>query len=132
MVAGLNPKVAAVLASVPFLTDFGRSMPMTGNPFRNLWSYMEKNPGSRETVMNTVRYFDTVSLAGRITAPAIISAGLFDRTCPAPSIYRMFLELGSAQKQVKIYPWLDHGEVGRPFMPVARQWLARNLPPVLN
>ncbi len=132
LVAGLNPKVAAVLASVPFLTDFERSMPMTGNPFRDLWRYMEQNPASREAVMNTVRYFDTVSLAGRITAPAIVSAGLFDRTCPAPSIYRMFLELGSPEKQVRIYPWLDHGEVGHPFMPVARKWLARNLPPVLN
>lgn len=132
LVAGLNPKVAAVLASVPFLTDFGRSMPMTGAPFRDLVRYMENNPGSAEAVMNTTRYFDTVSLAGRIKAPAIVSAGLFDRTCPAPSIHRMFLALGSVDKRIEIYPWLDHLEVGRPFMPVARQWLADHLPPVLN
>ncbi len=132
LVAGLNPDVAAVVANVPFLTDFGRSMPMTGAPLRDLVRYIENNPGSREAVMNTVRYFDTVSLAGRIEAPVIISAGLFDRTCPAPSIYRMFLALGSADKRIEIYPWLDHPEVERPFMPVARRWLAAQLPPVLN
>ncbi len=132
LVAGLNPDVAAVLANVPFLTDFGRSMSMTGAPFRDLVRYIENNPGSREAVMNTVRYFDTVSLAGRIKAPTIVSAGLFDRTCPAPSIYRMFLALGSADKRIEIYPWLDHLEVEQPFMPVARRWLADHLPPALN
>ncbi len=132
LVAGLNQDIAAVVANVPFLTDFERSIPMTGAPFRDLLRYIDKNPGSREAVMSTVRYFDTVSLAARIKAPVIVSAGLFDRTCPAPSIYRMFLALGSRDKQVAIYPWLDHGEVGKPFMPVARQWLERRLPPVLE
>ncbi|MBW7996116.1 MAG: acetylxylan esterase [Candidatus Glassbacteria bacterium] len=132
LVAGLDPRVAAVVASVPFLTDFERSMTMSGAPFRDLVRYIEQKPGSRDQVMNTVRYFDTVSLAGRIKAPVIVSAGLFDRTCPVPSIYRMYHELGSVDKRIEIYPWLDHLEVGRPFMPVARQWLAAHLPPYGN
>ena len=132
LVAGLNPNVAAVVANVPFLTGFERSMTMTGAPLRDLVRYIGNNPGSAGAVLNTVRYFDTLSLAGRIKAPAIVSAGLFDRTCPAPSIYRMFLALGSADKRIEIYPWLDHLEVGQPFMPVARRWLADHLPPTLN
>ena len=129
MVAGLNPKIAAVVANVPFLTDFQRSMTMCGSPYRDLVRYIERNPASRDAVMDAVRYFDTTSLAGRIEAPIIVSAGLFDRTCPAPSIYRMFLALGSTDKRIEIYPWLDHLEVGREFMPVAREWLLEHLAP---
>jgi cephalosporin-C deacetylase len=132
LVAGLNPKVAAVVANVPFLTDFQRSMTMCGAPYRDLVTYMEQHPFSRDSVINTVRYFDTASLAGRITAPVIVSAGLFDRTCPAPSIYRMYLALGSADKSIRIYPWLDHLEVSKPFMPGAREWLDNILHPGAN
>jgi cephalosporin-C deacetylase len=132
LVAGLDPRIKAVVACVPFLTDFERSMAMTGAPYRDLVRHIEQHPGSRVAVMKTVRYFDTVSLASRIEVPVIVSAGLFDRTCPAPSIYRMFLELGSSDKRIEIYPWLDHLEVSRPFMPLARQWLAERLPAVRN
>ena len=130
LVAGLDPRIRMAAANVPFLTDFPRSMSMTGNPYRELVRYIESRPQSRQRVMRTVGYFDALNLAGKITVPVIVSIGLFDRTCPAPSIYGMHLKLASGDKRVEIYPYLDHPEVSKEFGPVQSRWIKSHLSPV--
>jgi len=130
LVAGLDRRIKLAAANVPFLTDFPRSLTMTGNPYRELVRYIESRPESRERVIRTVSYFDTLNLAGKITVPVIVSIGLFDRTCPAPSIYGMYLKLASSDKRVEIYPYLDHPEVNKEFGPVRSDWIKNHLPPV--
>ena len=130
LVAGLDRRLRMAAANVPFLTDFPRSLTMTGNPYRELVRYIESHPESRERVMRTVSYFDVLNLAEKITVPVIVSIGLFDRTCPAPSIYGMYLKLASSDKRVEIYPYLDHHEVNKKFGPVRRKWIREHLPPV--
>jgi cephalosporin-C deacetylase len=132
LAAGLDRRIKLAAANVPFLTDFPSSLSMTGNPYRDLVRYLESHPESRERVMHTVSYFDALNLAGKITVPVIVSIGLFDRTCPAPSIYGMYLELASSDKTVEIYPYLDHPEVNKEFGPVRRNWIKKHLPPVVN
>lgn len=130
LTAGLDPRVRVVAANVPFLTDFPRSLTMSGNPYREIVHYLEEHPDQRERVRRTLGYFDALNLAERITVPTVVSAGLFDRTCPAPSIYGLYLRLGAKEKRCEVYPYLDHGEVGRPFSPLMRDWIIRQLPPV--
>lgn len=130
LVAGLDRRLRMAAASVPFLTDFPRSLTMTGNPYRELVRYIESHPESRERVMRTVSYFDVLNLAEKIIVPVIISIGLFDRTCPAPSIYGMYLKLASSDKRVEIYPYLDHHEVNKKFGPVRGKWIREHLTPV--
>jgi cephalosporin-C deacetylase len=130
LVAGLDRRLRMAAANVPFLTDFPRSLTMTGNPYRELVRYIESHPESRERVMRTVSYFDVLNLAEKITVPVIVSIGLFDRTCPAPSIYGMYLKLASSDKRVEIYPYLDHHEVNKKFGSVRRKWIREHLTPV--
>ena len=132
LVAGLDRRLRMAAANVPFLTDFPRSMTMTGNPYRELVRYIESRPESRERVMHTLSYFDVLNLAEKITAPAIISIGLFDRTCPAPAIYGLYLKLASSDKRVEIYPYLDHHEVNKEFGPVQSRWIKNHLPSVVS
>ena len=103
-------------------------MTVTGNPFRSLVRYIRDNPGSREQVMRTVSYMDLMNLAQRIKVPVLISVGLWDRTCPAPAIYRMYLALGSSAKKIAVYPYLDHPEVGRVHGPEVTKWLEKFFP----
>jgi len=129
LAGGFDDRVKFIVANVPFLTDFPLSMTVTGNPFRELVRYIERHPEQTEQVFRTVSYFDALNVAARIEVPTLISAGLWDRTCPAPSVYKMFLALGSADKKIGIYPYLDHGEVGRPHGKVVNQWLLERLRP---
>ncbi len=129
LAGGLDSRVRFIVANVPFLTDFPLSMTVTGNPFRNLVWYIESHPDQTDLVYRTVSYFDVLNVAARIKVPTLISLGLWDRTCPAPSIYNMFLALGSADKKICIYPYLDHGEVGTPHGKVVNSWLQDRLRP---
>ena len=129
LAGGLDSRVKFIVANVPFLTDFPLSMTVTGNPFRELVRYIESHPEQTEEVFRTVSYFDALNVAARIKTPTLISVGLWDRTCPAPSIYKMFLALGSADKKIGVYPYLDHGEVGRFHRKVVNQWLLERLQP---
>lgn len=132
LTAGLDRRVRAVSAGVPFLTNFPLSMTMTGNPYREVVRYIEQHPERRALVMRTVSYGDVLNFAGRITAPALVSAGLFDRTCPAPSIYGMFLRLASKDKEIRLYPWLDHMEVHGSHKDYEQKWFVKHLPPSIN
>jgi cephalosporin-C deacetylase len=129
LTAGLDSRVRMVSAGVPFLTDFPLSIMMSGNPYRNIAQYLEKNPESRERVIRTLSFVDALNLADRIHSPVILSAGLFDRTCPAPSIYTLYLALTTTEKKIRIYPYLDHGEVHGRHWPTERKWMLDHLPP---
>ena len=132
LVAGLDPRIKVASANVPFLTDFPRSLTMTGNPYRDVLRYIESNPEKREKVMRTVSYFDVLNLAQEIKTPVIVSTGLFDRTCPAPSIYGMFLCLAAREKKIMIYPYLDHLEVQQYFSRAEKDWIMEHLPPLVE
>ncbi len=132
LTAGLDRRVRAVSAGVPFLTNFPLSMTMTGNPFREVVRYIEQHPDRKTRVLRTVSYADVLNFADRITAPALVSAGLFDRTCPAPAIYGMFLRLASKDKEIRLYPWLDHLEVHGSHKDYEQKWFVRHLPPSIN
>lgn len=127
LTAGLDSRVRLVSAGVPFLTNFPLSMSMTGAPYREVVEYIRQHPERREAVMRTLAYVDVLNVAGRITAPVLVSAGLFDRTCPAPSIYGMFLRLGSKDKTIRLYPYLDHLEVHSSHAQFEHDWLVRHL-----
>jgi cephalosporin-C deacetylase len=129
LTGGLDNRVKFIVANVPFLTDFPMSMETTGNPFRDVVRYIRNNPEQKDRIYRTVSYFDVINVAARIKVPTLVSAGLWDRTCPAPSIYKMFLALGSSDKKIGIYPYLDHGEVGGPHGKVVDQWLQERLRP---
>lgn len=106
--AALSPDVSAVIANVPFLCDVQRATRITdGTPYRELARYLATHRGATEQVFSTLSYFDGVSLARRITAPAWLSAGLMDATCPPSTVYGAFHEL-AGRKSIALWEYNGH------------------------
>jgi cephalosporin-C deacetylase len=112
LVAGLDPRVVAVSANFPFLTDWPESLSAPGTPYADVRKFIAENPGKRDAVLRTVSYFDTLDVAGRIRVPVFVQAGLKDKTCPAPEIETMYRRLRSKRKTLKEYPNADHSDLG--------------------
>lgn len=93
--AGLHPKITDVIVHVPAGADsnaaaHGRT---TGFPF---WD--ATNP----KVLQTGLYFDTVNLARRIKAPALVSMGFLDQVCPPAGIWTAFNQIPGAKEVVPL------------------------------
>jgi cephalosporin-C deacetylase len=112
LVAGLDPRVMAVAADFPFLTDWPESLAAPGSPYADVRKYISEHPAQRAAVMKTVSYYDTVNVADRIRVPVLVQTGLKDRTCPAPEIEKMYGRLKSKRKTLKEYPNADHSDEG--------------------
>lgn len=106
--AALRTDVAAVVAHVPFLCDIRRATRITnGTPYHELGRYLATHRGATERVFSTLSYFDGVSLARRITAPAWLSAGLMDATCPPSTVYGAYHEL-AGPKSIALWEYNGH------------------------
>lgn len=106
--AALRTDVAAVIAHVPFLCDVRRATRITNStPYLELGRYLATHRGAKERVFSTLAYFDGVSLARRITAPAWLSAGLMDATCPPSTVFGAFHEL-AGPKSISLWEYNGH------------------------
>ncbi len=129
LVAGLDPRIIAVSADFPFLTDWPESLSAPGSPYADVRKYIGEHPEKRAAVMNTVKYYDTLDVADRIKVPVLVQTGLKDRTCPAPMIETMYARLKSAKKSLKEYPDADHSDQGSERWKTAEDFLAGVLKP---
>lgn len=119
IVAGLDPRVTAVAADFPFLTDWPDSLAEApGSPYADVAKRIAQFPEQRAQILETLSYYDTLALADRVAAPALVQAGLADKTCPPGPIKAMFARLKSAKKQLKEWPKADHADEG------AKRWAA--------
>lgn len=110
-VGGLDPRVKAVVAHVPYLCDL-RHHP-------GLSSDLRQDP----VFLDTFDYFDPVNLASRLRAPTLISAGGKDKTCPPETIRAVFDRLPGI-KSLAHYPDLPHTSCGD-FYEMSWEWMGR-------
>lgn len=123
-VASLSDDIAAVLADVPFLSDFRRASEVAAvAPYTELTAYLSVHRDHVERVFDTLAYFDISVLARSAHAPALFSVALMDQTCPPSTVYAAF-NAYPGPKEMRVYPYNDH-EGGQAFHQ-ARQlpWLA--------
>lgn len=107
-VGALRDDVAAVVAHVPFLCDIRRASRITdAMPYKEIGRYLATHRDATEQVFATLGYFDGVSFARRITAPAWLSAGLMDPTCPPSTVFGAYHEL-RGPKSIKVWPYNGH------------------------
>ncbi|MFC7528249.1 acetylxylan esterase [Actinoplanes sp. GCM10030250] len=126
--AGLVPDlVSAVVSGVPFLCDIRRAVTITdSNPFAEVVRFLRTNPQLAGPVLDTLDHVDVVHFAKRVTAPAIVSAGLMDEVCPPSGVFGAYNEL-SGDKQIEVYEWDGH-DGGRTFFDTAAlEFVARHL-----
>lgn len=126
--AGLDAGVRAVMADVPFLCDFPRSVTMTPrDPYPEISRYLAVHRDNVGQVLATLRYFDGVNFARRTRAAALVSVGLMDTICPPSTVYAAFNALAGADKEIREYAFNDHEGGGAFQEREQRAWLANRL-----
>lgn len=98
----------ACAADIPWLTHFAHQLggPVEG-PYNELKTLLRERPDLEDRVRGTLGYYDTTSFATRMQAPALVSLGQADRTCPPDSVRALFGRIPSCKALVEV-PGLGH------------------------
>ena len=104
-VAGLDPRVKAVVSHVPFLCNFRLAARTTNSLVKNQLDEAKRND---ESALQTLDFFDPFQLASRLKVPVLMSAGGKDEICPEATIRSVFDRIPSRKKMLKTYPHLTH------------------------
>lgn len=103
-VAAIDPRVKAVVAHVPFLCHFRKAARTPNSLVKML---LDRANCNNEEALRTLDFFDPWLLAPGLTAPALLSAGGKDETCPQETIQSVYDRL-PGEKTLKVYPNLPH------------------------
>ena len=124
--AGLEPRIGAVMADVPFLCDFPRAVRIAPrDPYGEVSRYLSIHRDQVATAFETLRYFDGVCFAGRIKAATLVSVAQMDTICPPSTIYAAYNALAAADRTITDYGFNDH-EGGGVFQHHEQlRWLAK-------
>ncbi len=89
--AAVTQAARAMAVDLPFLCDYGHTAEGCPTaPYSEIADYLAAHPEEREQAYRTLAYFDALHMAGRINAPALVTAGNADDVCPAQSIRRVY------------------------------------------
>ena len=101
--------VAAVLPDVAFLSDWRNGTDVAvGGPYLELAQYLSVHRDAVDRVWETATYFDGVHFAAGITAPALFSVALMDDVVPPRTTFAAYNALGSADREIAVYPYNGH------------------------
>lgn len=111
--ASLAPdRVAAVVASVPFLCHIRRAVTITdADPYHEVVRFCRVHPHRAETVLTTLDHIDVLHLVPWASAPALFSAALMDQVCPPSTVFAAY-HAYAGPKEMAVYEWDGH-EGGR-------------------
>jgi cephalosporin-C deacetylase len=123
-VASLDQRIRAVSAHVPCLCDMRSAAGSSGSLTNTLLTKVGVNTPE---AWNTLDYFDASRLAVHLRAPALISAGGQDKTCPGSSIRTAFDRV-SGIKSLVWYPDLPHTS-SQAFYLLGWAWMEMYLKP---
>jgi cephalosporin-C deacetylase len=111
--AALEPRVARLAPTYPFLTDYLRVWEMdlaNEGAYEQIGTYFRRHDPLHERadlIFEQLGYIDVQHLADRITAEVLFTVGMQDRVCPPSSQYATYNKIQSA-KQLRIYPDFGH------------------------
>lgn len=123
-VASLDPRLKAVVAHVPFLCDMRRAARTPGSLVKKL---LDQAGANDEAHLSTLDYFDPLQLVPALRAPALLSSGGKDATCPAETIRAVFDRIPSV-KSLLHEPDLPH-TTSASFYRLTWLWLDQTLRP---
>ena len=125
---GLRPEIKAASAGAPFLCCFDDVIRLTDTyPYQEINDVLRVFPDRAADVMETLRYYDGINFADKITCPLIMNIGLRDNICPPDAGRAVFEAVGSTDK--KLYPYADQGHDAGAHLhgPVIADFFARHL-----
>lgn len=123
--AALDRRLRVAVAEEPFLCNYPLAITVTSRPYVELHDYIAAHPEQRQTVLETLAYFDPLHLGPWIQCPTLVNVGMRDPVCPAPTIMPVFERL-TAPKALHVYPDLMHTPC-TDFNAHAMHWLRRYL-----
>ncbi len=123
--AALDHRLAAAVAEEPFLCNYPLAIDIDTRPYIELRNHVQEHPEQRQAMLDTLRYFDTLTLADAITCPTLVNIGMADYTCPYETVMPVFDRI-KAQKSLLVYPDLTHSPCAD-FNVHAMNWLKRYL-----
>lgn len=113
-VAGIDPRIQAVMPDVPFLCDFPRAVQKAvRDPYGEIISFLAQHRDKKANVFDTLRYFDGVCFARHAQAEALFSVALMDDVCPPSTVYGAFNAYAGGKTMLD-YEFNNH-EGGGPF-----------------
>jgi cephalosporin-C deacetylase-like acetyl esterase len=101
--AGLDPRVTAVVASVPAMCDWGRTI----NGSKGGWPNPFGTKNDQSKMLAAVPYFDAAHLLKGSKATIVTEIGLIDFTCSSESVYAAINQAGG-QKIIYPVPFRAH------------------------
>lgn len=112
--AAWNQRVKAIVADFPFLAamKWVLAQRIHRYPLKELTDFMDSIPLGREVVAHTLSYFDTVNMATRCQAPALVTLGLKDPAVRPEQVRAVFDALAGE----KLLDELDWGHDWHPSM----------------
>jgi cephalosporin-C deacetylase len=123
MIAGLYPRVTAILAMVPSSCDV--TGPTIGRAIGYPNWYDQAKEKHNDAILQTARYFDPINFASRIKCPSLISPGLRDETSPPTGVFAAFNQI-QAPKELLILINSNHSgdnNAQAPYNNRAEVWL---------
>ncbi len=112
--AGLDPRVSAVVATVPAMCDWGGTLVDR----KGGWPQPFERPANKEKMKKALPYFDTAHLLKNSKATIVVEIGLIDNTCPSTSVYAA---INQAKGEKIIYP-VTYREHGWPNQTLHPEW----------
>ena len=110
--AGLDASIEFAVADWPFIAHFERALEVALNgPYMEIVNYFKWNDPQHETrnaVMKTLGYVDSVHFCQSITCPVLMAAGLEDSVTPPSTVFAAYNHLGSKEKKLEVYPQFQH------------------------
>ncbi len=88
--AGLDPRVRAVAAYYPALSDMAGYTAGRAGGWPHMFRITGEGSNRTEAKLLTASYYDVVNFARRVKAPGIYSWGYNDETCPPTSTYAAY------------------------------------------
>jgi cephalosporin-C deacetylase len=126
-VAALDPRPRLALPEVPFLCHFRRALDVAQrDPYLELSEYLKRYPKEEDNLFRTLSYFDGMNLAPRVRCPLLVTVGLQDTICPPSTVFAAFNHLGSATKEIAVYPYHGH-EMVEAHWEAKFRWANRHL-----
>jgi len=107
-VAGIDPRVKAVMPDVPFLCDYPRAVEKAlRDPYGEIVRFLAQHREKKAAVFQTLNYFDGVNFARQSKAKALFSVGLMDDICPPSTVYGAF-NAYAGEKMIVEYEFNNH------------------------
>ena len=125
-VAGIDQRVKAVMADVPFLCDYRRALQKAArDPYLEIVRFLAQHRDKKAKVFETLNYFDGVNFARQAKAAALFSVAVMDETCPPSTVYGAYNAYAGADKSIEEYEFNNH-EGGQAFQDRAQMvWLGQ-------